>query len=143
MRISTTLFAVLLAAMCLAQEPSSYAGWQEGSTLNGAFDPSRVFVFTGRVIGIDVSAPRREVAPGVAVLVRLGDGRSALVELGPQAYLVERGLMPHMGDEIDFAGAKQWDGHGSTYLASRMRRGKIEARLRTVEGRPLWIAASE
>lgn len=143
MRVPTTLLLVALAATSMAQGPSAYQGWQEGSTLNGSFDPSRVFVFTGRVIGIDVSAPRPDVAPGVAVLIRLGDGRSALVELGPQAYLQEQGLMPRMGDEIDFAGAKLWDGHGSSYLASRMRRGKSEARLRTVEGRPLWVASAE
>lgn len=137
---ATVLFAVLVATS-MAQGPPVYSGWQEGSALNGAFDPSRVFVFTGRVIGVDVSAPRREVEPGVAVLIRMGNGRSALVELGPLAFLRERGLMPRMGDEIDFAGSKLLAEQGSSYLASRMRRGTSEARLRTVEGRPLWLAA--
>lgn len=138
MRNLTTLGVLTLAVLTAAQSPTAYPGWHEGSTLNGPFDPNRVFVFSGKVIGVDVSAPRSEVAPGVAILIRLGDGRSALVELGPLAYLEQRGARPRMGEVLDFAGSKVFDGYGTTYLASRIKRGRVETTLRSVEGRPLW-----
>jgi len=138
MRTLTTLCAFLLAAVAVAQGPSAYAGWHEGSALNGPFDPNRVFVFSGKVIGVDVSSPRIEVAPGVAVLIRLGDGRSALVELGPLAFLELKSARPRIGEVLDFAGSKVFDGLGTTYLASRVKHGRTETVLRTVEGRPMW-----
>ncbi len=133
------LTAAMFAGCCAAQTPN---GWQEGSPLNGFFDPDRVYVFTARIIGVEVSAPRKDVSVGVTLLVRLGDGRCTVVDLGPQVFLETRGLTPRIGETIEFAGSSVFEGGSYGYVASRLSRGKTHVTLRTPAGKPLWIASN-
>ena len=130
----------MLAAIVGAQTP---VGWQEGSPLNAYFDPDRVYVFTARVIGVEVSVPRPKVSAGVTLLVRLGDGKSAVVDLGPQTYLEERGIRPRIGEIFEFAGSCVFENGSYGYVASRMARGNLRVTLRTPVGKPLGVSSSD
>lgn len=130
----------VLAASVGAQTP---VGWQEGSPLNAYFDPDRVYVFTARIIGVEVSVPRPNVGAGVTLLVRLGDGKSAVVDLGPQAFLEGQGMKPRIGETIEFAGSCVFENGSYGYVASRMARGGTRVTLRTPAGKPLWVATRD
>lgn len=108
-----------------------------GRTLN--WNPTHVVLFKGSIAGILESAPMADGKSWLSLLVKLKNGGTALVELGPKDYVDAQGLRLRMKAPLWVAGSKSWtEGGDSVILAQRLNFDGFRPAFRAPDGKPFW-----
>lgn len=103
------------------------------------WNPGHLVLFKGTIRGIQQSAPMQDGKSWVSLLVRLSNGGTALVELGPKDYVDAQGLRFRMKSQVWVAGSKSYTtGGDSVILAKRLNYDGDRPSFRREDGRPFW-----
>ncbi len=99
-------------------------------------------LFKGVITGRMASAPYTNGKSYFLLLVKLKNGGTAMVELGPTDYVEAQGLDFRMGQPIWIAGCKSWtDKNDSVILAERVNYEGFRPSFRRKDGTPFWEKA--
>ncbi|HVL37747.1 MAG TPA: hypothetical protein VM328_00020 [Fimbriimonadaceae bacterium] len=132
--------AVLAAGFVEAQVKAEAVEVPKNGPMFAKFDPQKMVTFSGRVIGIEVSAPANHPVPNVSLLVKLSNGGTALVELGPKPYLDHQRMAVRLKDTVKITGSKVFEkGGDSAILATEVNHNGFRVALRNADGKPFWI----
>ena len=103
------------------------------------WNPHQTLLLKGTIKGIQQSARMADGKSWVSLLVKLSNGGTALVELGPQDYVDAQGLRFRMRSEVWVAGSKVFAPNGdSVILAERLRYDEMRPSFRRPDGKPFW-----
>lgn len=139
-----TLTTILAGALLMQQGvmPSNSAdksfdrakntGWYTHYSGSAAWDAKSVISFDGKVIGIVQSAK------SVDLMVRLANGGTAFVELGPKEYFDGQALHLSPTDSVKIRGSKVMVNGESLVLCQEIRHRGSKIAFRTPEGKPFW-----
>lgn len=125
-------------------EDSVYRHTSTAPTLNRGgnplgWNPGHLVLFKGTIRGIQESAPMHDGKSWVSLLVKLGNGGTALVELGPKEYVEAQSLRLRMKAPIWVSGSKSYSPNGdSVILAKRLNFDGHRPSFRRDDGRPFW-----
>lgn len=103
------------------------------------YSRSRQIVFTGKVVGKSISAPKAGMAESVFLIVKASNGGNSQVYLGPRWYVADQVAKINTGDRIKVIGSKVRLGDGYTILARQVvdPRNRVLT-LRDLAGAPYW-----
>jgi hypothetical protein len=90
----------------------------------------------GEVVGVDRVSPADSLASGVHVTIRVEGKPEVVVDLAPDWYLEENGLVLGRADRVKIQGRTQ---KGSVLYATRLEKAGQQLQLRDPSGRPLWL----
>lgn len=104
-----------------------------------SWNPGHMVLFKGTVRGIQHSAPMADGKSWVSLLVKLKNGGTAFVELGPRDYVEAQSLRLRVKAPIWVAGSKTFTDSGdSVILAQRVNFDGHRPSFRRPDGRPFW-----
>lgn len=113
-----------------------------GPSLGGnalGWNPGHLVLFKGTIRGIQESAQMNDGKSWVSLLVKLSNGGTALVELGPKDYVEAQGLRFRMKSSLWISGSKTFTASGdSVILAKRLNYDGHRPSFRREDGRPFW-----
>ncbi len=115
-----------------AVENSRGTGWYTHYAGSAAWDPKTVINFEGKLIGVVQSAK------SVDVMIKLRNGGTAFVELGPKAYFDGQAVRLTKQDQLKVRGSKVMVNGESLVLCQELRHNGSKIAFRTVDGRPFW-----
>jgi hypothetical protein len=105
-----------------------------------AWNPGHVVLFKGLIKGIQESAPMADGKSWTSLLVKLPNGGTALVELGPKDYVDAQSMRLRMNAPIWVAGSKAYtDNLDSVILAQRLNFDTSRHAFRRADGQPFWV----
>jgi len=132
--------AASAVAPCQKAQTIRSGGYEWGSPYNKLYSPSTVITFTGKVTGVQVMQPMSGMDDGALVLVKLANGGTSLVDLGPAWYVNNQPITINVGDRITVTGSKVIVDKRGTVLARKVQKGNDVLLLRDTAGDPLWWA---
>ena len=138
-------FPASRAAICLAQDSASPAGWEKGGEYDRHYDASELDDLKGAIEEISEVTPLPGMAPGVGLIVRDQDGDSVKIHLGPKGFVKLEAAGIKKGDKVKVKGAwTEFDGK-EIFMASKVKKGEnIELKVRrTKDGTPFWSLSAE
>lgn len=148
-RTGLTVFAIAAGCAALAQQGKNLAEEavirhttppkvsNAGNRL--MWNPGHVLLFKGRITGIQESAPMEDGRSWTSLLVKLSNGGTALVELGPKDYVDAQSMRLRLKASIWVAGSKAYTENGdSVILAQRLNFDESRHAFRTEDGKPFW-----
>jgi hypothetical protein len=113
------------------------AAARRAPTLN--WNSNQTVLFKGNIKGLVESAPLADGKSWTTLLVKLGNGGTAMVELGPRDYVNAQGLHFRMNAPVWVAGSKVYDQNGgSVILAQRLNFDESRPSFRRADGKPFW-----
>lgn len=137
------LLTTMIAGALLTQQRTGYSldkavanskgtGWYTHQAGSGSWDPKTVISFEGKLMGMVQSAR------SVDLMVKLKNGGTAFVELGPKAYFDGQALHLQAQDSIKIRGSKVNVNGESLVLCQEIRHKGSKVAFRTTDGRPFW-----
>ncbi len=141
--IAAVFFLMVMSAVAsgfAADKPADMGGWERGGKYDKLYVPSERDSFKGIVEGFKDVTPFPGMSPGVAVLVKDGDGDIVTVHLGPRWFVDPDATGIHKGDRVKVKGAWVTINHEDVVMASKISRGDFfEYKVRlTKDGTPFW-----
>lgn len=115
-----------------AVEAAKPNGWYVHYQGSASWDPKTVISFEGRVSGVIQSEN------SVDLMVKLKNGGTAFVELGPKEYFDAQALHVSTQDSVKVRGSKVMVNGESLVLCQELRQKGSKIAFRTNEGRPFW-----
>lgn len=116
-------------------------GWWGGEAYQQAVGDGRTETYSGTVEWVDRAAPREGMGEGRVAQVRLEDGKTVRVHLGPSWYLDRQPTRITVGDRVEIEGYSA-GGDAERYIVARTIRGPGgEYQLRDERGWPRWDAS--
>lgn len=112
--------------------------WSTVAARNANWNPDHQVLFKGSIRAVQVSVPQADGRKYVHLLVKLVNGGTAMVELGPKEYVEAQGLDLRMKATIWIAGAKTYVNAGSMVVAQRVNYDGARPAFRLPDGSPLW-----
>lgn len=110
-----------------------------GAAKPGAWNDSQKVTFKGTISGIMTGAPYSDGKKYVTLLVKLADGISWMVELGPKDYVEAQALELKVKEQIWVAGCKcDPNDKDSLILAERVNFNGMRPSFRKANGTPFW-----
>ena len=107
-------------------------GWYTHYAGSASWDPNTVISFEGRLIGMVQSEK------SVDLMVKLKNGGTAFVELGPKRYFDAQSARLLKKDQLKIRGSKVMVGGESLILCQELRHNGSKIAFRTPDGRPFW-----
>lgn len=128
---------VNLAEDAISRRNASPAVAAKAPTLN--WNPHNTVLFKGTIRGIHESAPLQDGKSWVSLLVKLSNGGTAYVELGPKDYVDAQSMRLRTKAKIWVAGSKVFAPNGdSVILAQRVNFDEMRPSFRRPNGKPFW-----
>ncbi len=124
------------------QATGNVLGWGKPSLQGATFDPNFKVGFKGKVVGVEIYPIEKGGPLKVDALVKLKNGGTALVDLGPKAWLDQHHIKIRVKDTLYVAGSKVFINGLSVILPSKINRGGVKVALRNSSGQPAWDAAT-
>jgi len=115
-----------------AVEKARPNGWYTHYQGSAAWDPETVISFQGHVKGMIQSAK------SVDLMVKLPNGGTAFVELGPKEYFDGQAVNITADDTVKVRGSKVMVNGESLVLCQELRHHGSNIAFRTLDGRPFW-----
>lgn len=115
-----------------AVEKARPTGWYTHYQGSAAWNPETVISFQGHVKGMIQSAK------SVDLMVKLQNGGTAFVELGPKEYFDGQGAYISPDDVVKVRGSKVMVNGESLVLCQELRHHGSKIAFRTLDGRPFW-----
>jgi hypothetical protein len=145
----TALLAAALVASVFAQQDRklaaragvapAVAGKKLAPGRTPAWSAEQMVSFKGEIRGIQQSAPLEDGKSWTSLLVKLPNGGTALVDLGPSDFVAAHKLNLKLRDTIQVTGAKVLAPNGdSIVLAQKLEHKGSKPVLRNAEGKPFW-----
>ena len=113
-------------------------GWGKPSIQSPTFDPGFKVGFKGKVVGVQIYPTANGGPEKVDALVKLKNGGTALVELGPKSFLDQHGIKIHVKDTIYVSGSKVFVNGLSVILPTNINHAGSKVAFRNAEGQPFW-----
>jgi len=107
-------------------------GWYTHYQGSASWDPNTIISFQGRVTGMIQSAK------SVDLMVKLQNGGTAFVELGPKNYFDGQAVHISPDDTVKVRGSKVMVNGESLVLCQELRHSGSKIAFRTLDGRPFW-----
>ncbi|MBN9501044.1 MAG: hypothetical protein BGO01_06905 [Armatimonadetes bacterium 55-13] len=137
------LTTIIAATVCAQQVPAQIeharpeevagsTGWYTHYQGSASWDPKSVVAFEGRLIGV-VQSPK-----SVDLMVKLKNGGTAFVELGPKRYFDGQAVHLSAKDPVKVSGSKVMVNGESLILCQELRHKGSKIAFRTPDGRPFW-----
>jgi len=104
----------------------------------GLWNPGYVITFTGKIIGTMTSTPAGSKNDLVELMVKLKNGGTALVDLGPSRYVNAQRLFLTLHNPITVKGSKVSQRGETWILAESLRYDGSLAYFRHQDGTPFW-----
>ena len=117
-------------------------GWGKPTFQTPTFDPGFKVTFKGKVVGLQTYATEEGGPEKVDALIKLKNGGTALVELGPKSFLDQHGIKIHIKDLITVAGSKVFVNGLSLILPSKISHQGAKVAFRNAQGQPFWEPGS-
>lgn len=111
---------------------SKDAGWYTHYAGSATWDPKSVVSFEGKLMGM-VQSSR-----SVDLMVKLKNGGTAFVELGPKGYFDGQAVHLQAQDSLKIRGSKVMVNGESLILCQELRHKGSKVAFRTMDGRPFW-----
>jgi hypothetical protein len=111
---------------------SKGTGWYTHYNGSANWDPKTVISFEGKVLGM-IQSNR-----SVDLMVKLKNGGTAFVELGPKAYFDGQSVRISAQDSVKVRGSKVMVNGESLVLCQELRHTGSRIAFRTQDGRPFW-----
>lgn len=115
-----------------AVENSKGTGWYTHYAGSAAWDSKTVVSFEGKLMGMIQSAK------SVDLMIKLRNGGTAFVELGPKNYFDAQALRLTKQDGLKVRGSKVMVNGESLILCQELRHNGSKIAFRTDDGRPFW-----
>jgi hypothetical protein len=115
-----------------AVSKSKGTGWYTHYAGSATWDPKTVISFEGKVLGV-IQSNR-----SVDLMVKLKNGGTAFVELGPKPYFDGQALRISSQDMVKVRGSKVMVNGESLVLCQELRHSGSRIAFRTQDGRPFW-----
>ncbi len=137
-RVNTLItMGVLVAGALVAAAPAFARGGMGRGKARPMYDPSTVVTVKGTIEDVK-QMPGRNGGMGGTHLVVATDMGKVDVQLGPTAFLEEKGLEPAKGESIEVTGSKiDYEGV-ETVIARDVKVGDKSVTLRDEKGVPEW-----
>jgi sporulation protein YlmC with PRC-barrel domain len=103
-----------------------------------AYNPNTVQTIHGTIRSVGSYPIPGTSVKGVLLHVNTEDGRTLMVQVGPQSYVDRQNIRFHPGDPVTITGSLVKVGQRESLLAARIQTSDRTLDLRTREGRPLW-----
>ena len=116
-------FAVPSYAAPQEKEPTYQLGTE--TTVSGTV--TKLFTKTGRR-----GTPRQRAT------LKQPDGSTIDIHIGPTSYIVDRKMMPKIGDQLTVTGSRVIEGGAPLVVVRRIVRGKQVLDMRKADGTRLW-----
>jgi len=102
-----------------------------------SYNLQSVQTYKGYIVSVQKYNLVNKPAPYIQFILN-SKGIEYTVELGPEWYISEQGaiLLPH--EEVEVTGSMIKDNNQKIILATRIKRGNIQIKLRQEDGVPLW-----
>ena len=138
--ILTTIFAATLLTQQgsglseadRAMEKARPTGWYTHYQGSATWDSNTIISFQGHVQGMVQSMK------SVDLMVKLDNGGTAFVELGPKNYFDGQALHISPDDVVKVRGSKVMVNGESLILCQELRHKGSKVAFRTLDGRPFW-----
>lgn len=131
----------LMSSLAVAQD---MGGWEEGGAYNKLYQETERDKLKGYVQKITTVVPMEGMLPGVAAILKDGDGDKVMVHVGPKWFLGDS-IGIKRGDKVKVKGSwAEIDGK-DVFMASKIKKGdyfELKVRL-TKNGKPFWTMTSE
>ncbi len=111
---------------------SKATGWYTHYAGSASWNPNTVINFEGRLIGM-VQSER-----SVDLMIKLKNGGTAFVELGPKRYFDAQSARLMKKDQLKVRGSKVMVNGESLILCQELRHNGSKIAFRTLDGRPFW-----
>ena len=144
--------AVLLTLCALSSgvgsgaEQSGMEGWEIDSAYNKHYNLDEWDSFKGIFIGFQKITPLPGMSPGIALLVKDGDGDEVItVHLGPSSFVNPNSIALRKGEKVNVKGVWAEIGGQEVFMASKVKKGdsyEFKVRL-TKDGKPFWTMSPE
>lgn len=113
---------------------SKDGGWYVHYAGSASWNPQTVISFEGKVMG------KIESSRSVDLMVKLKNGGTAFVELGPKAYFDAQMIRLNPQDPVKIQGSKVMVNGESLILCQELRHQGDRAAFRNKDGRPFWLS---
>lgn len=135
----------IAAAMVVAADQKDMGGWERGGTYDKLYDPVERDKFKGIVEDIVEVVPLPGMSPGVALMVKDGEGDIIPVHLGPRWFVDPKSIGIKRGDKVKVKGVWVEINDQDVVMASKIKKGDyFEYKVRlTSDGTPFWTMTPE
>lgn len=143
-KIIPVIFAVLFCLVSSSAPAKDMGGWEEEGAYNQLYTASELDKLKGYVQKVTTVVPMKGMSPGVAVIIKDGDGEKVMVHVGPKWFLGDS-IGIKRGEKIKVKGSwAEIDGK-DVFMASKIKKGDyfvLKVRL-TKNGKPFWTMTPE
>lgn len=143
-RIVPAVIAVLFCLMSSFAVAKDMGGWEEDGVYNKLYQASELDKLKGYVQKVTTVVPMKGMSPGVAIIIKDGDGDKIMVHVGPKWFLGDS-IGIKRGEKIKVKGSwAELDGK-DVFMASKIKKGDyfvLKVRL-TKNGKPFWTMSPE
>jgi hypothetical protein len=142
----TLIISVLLVSMfCIASESFAqrgmgrrgYGGWSPGNQYCGVYKPETVETFSGEVISIEKTTPRKETFYGIHLTMKTVE-ETVHVHLGPGWYIENQDIKIEPKDKLEVTGSRITFEGNEAIIAEEVKKGEEVLKLRDERGIPYW-----
>ncbi len=139
------LFCSLALAGNSTRAPKDMGGWERGGAYDRLYNPAERDKFKGVVVAIKEVVPMPGMSPGVALMVRDGEGDVIPVHLGPRWFVDPKSIGIKVGDRVKVKGVWVEINDQDVVMASKVKKGEhFEYKVRlTSDGTPFWTMSPE
>lgn len=119
-------------------------GWEENGAYNKLYRASELDRLKGSVEKVTTVIPLEGMSPGVALIIKDGDGDKVTVHVGPTWFLGDT-IGIKRGDKVKIRGAWAEIGGKDVFMAAKIKKGdyfELKVRL-TKDGKPFWSMTEE
>jgi len=143
-RIVPVVIAVLFCMMSSLAVAQDMGGWEEDGAYNKLYTASELDKLKGYVQKVTTVVPMKGMSPGVAVIIKDGDGDKIMIHVGPKWFLGDS-IGIKRGEKVKVKGSwAEIDGK-DVFMASKIKKGDyfvLKVRL-TKNGKPFWTMTPE
>ncbi len=137
-------FFFLLSSSPVLVKAKDMGGWQEDGEYNNLYQASELDKLKGNVQKVTTVVPMDGMSPGVAVILKDGDGDKIMIHIGPKWFLGDS-IGIKRGEKVKVKGSwAEIDGK-DVFMASKIKKGdffELKVRL-TKNGKPFWTMTEE
>ena len=113
------------------------SGWGMDSDYQKKYDPKKVVMICGTVVGIKKIVPIKGMSPGIALKIK-AEKEMFSVHLGPAWYIEKLDYKISAGDKLEVKGGYAFFSDGPSVVAAEIKNGKRFLVLRDNMGTPIW-----
>lgn len=118
--------------------PGAGDPWGAGSAYNRLFNPAKIQTIKGTIENVSTFTPQRGAPEGLLLTVKMDNGQTATVHVGPQQYVQQKGFTLKKGDQVTVTGSETTHNGQTVVIATQLQSNGKTLQLRTNTGQPLW-----